>query len=379
MLPKGVNGGPTSLGRAKVLVFLLVSMVSWWHLSGSMQQQLPPSVLDDEDLNAPTTADPSILPLGRKRFEPSSSPTTCCVYDHRIDLAAKFRNEYENERERGVLGEGGSRWTKDAYAAWRAFANTTEGQRLTRVGTEDCEARWNQLVLYDAPFWHFQKILEEVMQWGFTRMTHYVVDKPGLPRILFLGDSISTGIGYEFQQFYGFRNKVNIHTGPKNYALLDTYSERLEQWLGICPWDLVQINFGMNFQPDPVTGFEPYREGLGNIFRQIRGHSPEAHLVFALTTPSPLDNAEGSMPQRETCPTYDLFKPPGTVDLMNMIASDVCWKTNVTISDRYNAILPELRSLQVYCDDHFYAEGLRVLAESDWKVVSKLLRLEEEA
>ena len=68
----------------------------------------------------------------------------------------------------------------------------------------------------------------------------YRPDKPGLPRILLLGDSISRGVTFEMWKKYD--GLANIHEAPQNCYGFKYYTEdNLKTWLGTCQWDLIQF------------------------------------------------------------------------------------------------------------------------------------------
>jgi len=232
------------------------------------------------------------------------------------------------------------------------------------------------------------------------RTQRYVRDDPALPRILFLGDSISRGIsGFEghlapppttteedtwISQFDFFRSAANIHVTPNNCEAFDNYRKQLTSvWLGDCPWDVIQFNVGAHFAKfneqhkflDEQDMDRQYEEGLTWIIQELRKHSPQASIVFATTTPSPLDSDDTSRlaASSDVCPNSHKFHKAGMFSHLNDIAKRVCQKHNVIVNDRHQIILPLLGQYQNPCDIHFSPEGYEFLAKHDFDFISNVL------
>jgi len=318
------------------------------------------------------------------RYEdPVDSVDRCCHAEagSKIDLLESFDIEYEDELQEGMLGEPGSFWTEEERGFWLAYLQTPNGKALTDPDTKSCRSLWHRLVLRDAPVWDFHNDLHEIAIWGDVRRYPYVQDTQGLPRVLLLGDSISCGVWTQMRESYGLRHRANIHTSANNGQDLEFVEERLSDWLGSCPWDLVQLNIGHHYHPqdyvsdaDP-TGLNTFREGLERIVSRIQEHSPSAVVVFALTTPSPFDTVE-TTPEVENCRYYWNFFQAGVATSLNDVMREVASAHGVVINDRYNAVLPHLQYFQQYCDIHFYGQGYRFMAKNDWDLLSSLLGLD---
>lgn len=201
----------------------------------------------------------------------------------------------------------------------------------------------------------------------------YVPDSPKLPRILLLGDSISRGIWTETQNLFG--SLANIQGAPTNCHGFDLYNRNLQNWLGGCPRDVIQFNVGMHYGNH--NDMQSYKNGLHRIVDRLKSHSPSAMIVIALTTPSPFDSPS-TTPDKNTCRNYGKFKKMGDVGKLNDAAKELAKELNVTISDRYSAILPKLGLVQKPCDIHFEKEGYELLARHDWEVISYLLSQQSE-
>jgi acyl-CoA thioesterase-1 len=204
----------------------------------------------------------------------------------------------------------------------------------------------------------------------------YYKETPGLKRIMLLGDSVSRGIRSRTQQL--FKDQANIQGAPANCMGFEKYQSGLKEWLGYCPWDLVQFNVGLHYHPefpDNYTSWrEEYRQGIIEIFKEIRAHSPSAHIVFALTTPSPFDS-NATTPDKATCPHYDKFHKKGFISAMNEVAISLSQELGMIINDRYSFVLPVLEKYQNKCDVHFGVEGSKLMATEDWKLFAELLSL----
>lgn len=322
----------------------------------------PPSLENDTIIWKEET----VNPLDSSFIEPEKP---ACCYHTKVDFLDKLTPEFfaQEQLKRSRLYSG------HEYEDWMALTLTPFGQALVDPDTPDCEIQWKRLVLDQARAFYLKRILEQYTIYEASEDFPYRKDREGLPRILLLGDSISEGIWVQTEHMYG--TLANIHTAPTNCGGFDKYLERLTTWLGDCAWDLIQFNVGMHFHPQEDTGLTPYMEQFEWVIAKLREHSPDAKIVFALTTPSPFDSKD-TYPDPETCPNYDLFHPEGFVTELNQVARQLAEKLNVTVNDRYSAILPYLGKYQNPCDIHYALRGYRVMAKSDWKVFSDLLSLE---
>ena len=172
--------------------------------------------------------------------------------------------------------------------------------------------------------------------------------------------------------------RLSIQGPPtENCKGFSNYTSSLDDWLGTCPWDIVQFNVGMwlgDVFQDGYTDMMDYTDQLTRVVEQIREHSPTAHIVFALTTPSPFDSYK-TWPNKDTCPHYDKFHKVGFVQQLNDAAIATLSKFSVTINDRYSIIQPELDQYQKPCDVHYNDKGYELLAKQDLAVFTKLLGL----
>lgn len=204
-------------------------------------------------------------------------------------------------------------------------------------------------------------------------------DKPGLPRVLLLGDSISSG--YFLQVRAKLVGIANVHRPPENCGPTERGVARLNLWLGNKPWDVIHFNFGLHdikyldaqgkyVTPDKgkqVASPEVYRKQLREITEQLK--RTHARLIFATTTP---------------VPPGALGRVPGDEIRYNAIALSVMREFDVAIDDLWGYVaasqltfpphpVSELRTphhhidarpgeIQKPFDVHYTAEGFEELA-----------------
>jgi len=251
---------------------------------------------------------------------------------------------------------------------------------VRRSDVSPCEERWNNLLDNSLGcFWLGDHISSQFRNGSST--FDYVEDVVGWPRYLILGDSISYGTFTHMKSLYR-EYQVARHFAPENCLGFDHYNKRLHLWLGECPWDVIQFNVGAHFHvgKKKVNGsfveknktISTYTRELLQVLNTLRVHSPRARIIFALTTPTPFDSIE-TTPNRTACKKYDKFAPAGYVAMLNDIARNALEPMNVTISDRYEAVRPNLVKHQNFCDIHFKETGYSILAETDFKVFREII------
>eukprot|EP00310_Coccolithus_braarudii_P023622 CAMPEP_0183345282 /NCGR_PEP_ID=MMETSP0164_2-20130417/10761_1 /TAXON_ID=221442 /ORGANISM="Coccolithus pelagicus ssp braarudi, Strain PLY182g" /LENGTH=249 /DNA_ID=CAMNT_0025516413 /DNA_START=9 /DNA_END=755 /DNA_ORIENTATION=+ len=232
-----------------------------------------------------------------------------------------------------------------------------------------CRMKWGKLVAQRLGCFYIQGYFRGAYMNRSTSFD-YVPDKLGLPRILLLGDSLSRGTWEVTQQMFAKSNVATIHAAPENCGGFPYYEQALPLWLGTCSWDVIQFNVGMHFH----GSLKNYRGELVHVTKRIMLHSPNAHIVFALTTPSPFDSAD-TYPDRATCKNYNKFHKQGWIGKLNAAAREALEPLGVVINDRYAAIHPVLGKHQRACDVHFGGDGYKLLATNDWHIISGLLPL----
>lgn len=194
-----------------------------------------------------------------------------------------------------------------------------------------------------------------------------VVDVPGLPRVLIIGDSIS--IGYTKQVREALKGKANVHRIPGNGQSTLAGLKEITAWLGTEPWDVVHFNFGLHdakYQPDgkPKVSREDYVKNLQEILKSIKTKSKT--VVWGSTTPVP----EKLLPEGRR---FD------SIPERNELARKLMTENGVPITDLYAVILPVQTGAQRPNDVHFTPEGYKLLGEAVTASITPLLGKPESA
>ena len=71
-----------------------------------------------------------------------------------------------------------------------------------------------------------------------------IKDKPDLPRVLLIGDSIS--IGYTIPVRNLMKDKANVHRALTNCGPTTKGLKELSKWIGDKPWDVIHFNWGLH-------------------------------------------------------------------------------------------------------------------------------------
>lgn len=184
-------------------------------------------------------------------------------------------------------------------------------------------------------------------------VTAPIVDQPGLPRVLLIGDSIS--MGYTLGVRARLDGVANVHRIPENGGPTSRGVERLDDWLGDRRWDVIHVNFGlhdlkiMDEMGSRQVPPREYRANLEAILKRLLEVADE--VIWASTTPVP----EGPVnPRRE----------PADVVRYNELAADLAAPRGVVVNDLYGLVLPRLGELQQPVNVHFRPEGSEVLADA---------------
>lgn len=180
-----------------------------------------------------------------------------------------------------------------------------------------------------------------------------------MKRVLLLGDSIRIGYCERVAALLEGRAEVmwpneNCRFGQYMLASMINWAGAIEKpetidavhW-NCGQWDTAQ--FEKNGQP--LLTVEEYAQTLKRVDALIRKYFPNAHVIFALTTP--------------ILPNIPMNAPRTTEDVMryNSAAREVMRELNVPVNDLFSAAqtIPE----EAYADAvHFKPEGYQVLAEA---------------
>ena len=129
-----------------------------------------------------------------------------------------------------------------------------------------------------------------------------IVDQPGLPRVLIIGDSIS--IGYTLPLRAALDGIANVHRPPENCAHTWKGLDAIERWLGEGKWDLIHFNWGLHDlkfvdaqgklalppRGKQVSTVGEYAANLERLVRRLQ--QTGAKLIWRPTTPVP-EGAQG--------------------------------------------------------------------------------------
>ena len=178
-----------------------------------------------------------------------------------------------------------------------------------------------------------------------------ITDRPGLPRVLLIGDSIS--IGYTVAVRELLEGKANVHRIPENGGPTTRGLTNLAQWLGSGKWDVIHFNWGLHdlkFMPagQPQVSLADYEKNLRAMVTQLK--KTKAKLIWCATTPVP----DGKL------------NPPRTdrdVRAYNAVAKKIMDENKIAINDLYAYTRPKLAEVQRPANVHFTDEGSRFLAK----------------
>jgi acyl-CoA thioesterase-1 len=192
-----------------------------------------------------------------------------------------------------------------------------------------------------------------------------VVDKPGLPRVLLIGDSIS--IGYTVGVRELLTGKANVHRIPTNGEATVVGLQKLDAWLGSGKWDVIHFNWGLHDLKRQKDGkMDPkgeiwvplpqYEENLRLLVKRLKATG--AKLIWASTTPVP-EGADGRVAGMEA--------------QYNEAAARVMSAEGVPIDDLHALAASKLAEIQLPKNVHFKAEGSRLLAQQVAAEIEKAL------
>ena len=193
-----------------------------------------------------------------------------------------------------------------------------------------------------------------------------IVDVPGLPRVLLIGDSIS--IAYTVPVRELLKGKANVHRAPVNCQSSTTGlsgTKGPNSWQGDQKWDVIHFNFGIwdsKIVPStgqPAVSQEAYVKNLLEIAKRLQATG--AKVIFATATPIPdcltsLPTSPGALDSKAR-----FFVP---LPDRNAAAVDALKKAGVAIDDLYAAIYPDREKFWNPKDLHFSPKGSDLLAKA---------------
>jgi acyl-CoA thioesterase-1 len=198
-----------------------------------------------------------------------------------------------------------------------------------------------------------------------------VEDRPGLPRVLLIGDSISIGYTVAVQQL--LKDKANVHRNAGNAGPTTNGLKNLRSWLGDSPWDVIHFNWGLHdlkyisaendalADPKLPTSrqqvpLQEYEKNLRELVKQLQATG--AKLIWCSTTPVPA-GSQGRVAADEV--------------RYNEAAARVMREARVEINDLCSHARAKLPDIQLPANVHFSPEGSRYLAEKVAAEIEKQL------
>ena len=131
-----------------------------------------------------------------------------------------------------------------------------------------------------------------------------IEDKPGLPRVLLIGDSISMGYTLPVREL--LKDRANVHRIPTNGGPTTNGLKHTKDWLGTSKWDVIHFNWGLHdlkyIQSDPSKLADPkavgshrqvdlpeYETNMRELVAKLQATG--AKLIWCETTPVPQGSA----------------------------------------------------------------------------------------
>lgn len=198
--------------------------------------------------------------------------------------------------------------------------------------------------------------------------------KPRIPNVLIIGDSISLGYTPIVQGLMD--GHANIHR-PENAdgAYLNCEGttrglENIDAWLAAGDWDVIHFNFGLhdlkhvtsagrnstNPEDPQQADLAQYGKNLRIIVAKLKGTG--AKLIFATTTPYP-DKPGGPLRRADQPAQY------------NDVAREIMVENEIPLNDLHRFVQPRMEELQLPRNVHFKPSGSRALAD---QVVARIRR-----
>ena len=164
------------------------------------------------------------------------------------------------------------------------------------------------------------KIIRERIMWCDKHVEE--TGKTDLPRVLFIGDSISAGYRGPAQE--ALKGKAYFAYFCSSIALGDpTLFDELKLMLGQYKFDVIHFNVGMH-----GWGYTEadYRAAFPNLIALLKEKAPGAKLICATTTP-----------YRTGGPKFEQFGPMNErVKVRNQIAAEFAAKEGILLNDIYS-------------------------------------------
>lgn len=205
------------------------------------------------------------------------------------------------------------------------------------------------------------KTLRERIEW--CDMNVEETGRNDLPRVLFIGDSISAGNRGHAMEALG----RNTKEAKAYFGFLCTskalghpiYFDEIKMMLGQYKFDVIHFNVGMHGWDYTE---DDYRAAFPKLIALLKEKAPGAKLIFATTTPYRLNGH-----------TLEQFDPKNErVKARNQIAIECCRKEGIPINDLYalEESHPEHSSKEGV---HFTGEGYKLQGQQVAKFIAEAL------
>ena len=188
-----------------------------------------------------------------------------------------------------------------------------------------------------------------------------IKDKPDLPRVLLIGDSIS--IGYTIPVRNLMKDKAYVHRALTNCGPTTKGLKELSKWSGDKPWDVIHFNWGLHdlkyMGPQGQNLADPkaadshqqvppaeYEKNLRQLVAQLK--KTKATLIWCSTTPVPV-GVKGRV--------------VGDSEKYNAIAAKIMKAEGIMTDDLYGFCKPQLKKVQRPANVHFTPAGSQALAK----------------
>ena len=197
-----------------------------------------------------------------------------------------------------------------------------------------------------------------------------VEDKPGLPRVLLIGDSISMQYTLRVREL--LEGTANVHRPARNCRSTRQTLAELDAYLGKGRWDLIHFNWGIHDlthltparkaapppEGTPQVPLEEYEQNVRTLVARLKRTG--ARLIWASTTP---------IGQRAEAKGY---RRDRDVAAYNAAAGRVMGSEGVATNDLYAAVKPRAEEL-LKDGVHFSPEGAQLLARAVAQAIGKEL------
>jgi hypothetical protein len=248
-------------------------------------------------------------------------------------------------------------YAQDAAPSSKGEPTNTTGAAAKKAKADaDLEAKYQALVAQLPPE---QQAWERVLQdqlGGFYLPLHkrdkvagrsnawdFVQDDPALPRVLFIGDSVSRGYTQAVRE--ALAGKANVHRAPANCGPTASGLKNIDVWLGDGKWAVIHFNFGIHDRGTPIPD---YTQRLEQLVERMQ--KTGAKLIWASTTPIPDDPA-----RKQTV---------ASIVERNQAAAKLMVQHGIAIDDLFTAVTPHLAEMQNPGDVHFNAQGYEFLGRT---------------